>query len=147
MAKRRDETVLAEELAKTTDRLVVGEPVGPVEEELEGLVEMVAQLRTAVVSAPPSPEFAALLRERAVAELPTPQATVSERLQEIIGRLLGEEGFRRDFFAAPEGALRRAGIQLSAAEMAALKGMEPDELKEWMADLDERISKSGLMGG
>jgi RNA polymerase sigma factor (sigma-70 family) len=38
----------------------------------------------------------------------------------------------------------RAGIQLSSAEMAALKRMEPDDLKEWMADLDERISKSGL---
>jgi hypothetical protein len=147
MARRPDEARLAEELAQITGRLIAGEPAGRVEDEMRGLVEMVAKLRAAVAGVPLSPDFAARLRERALAELPVPQASISERLQEVIARLLGEEEFRQGFFASPEAALRRAGIQLSAAEMAALKAMEPEDLKEWMADLDERISKSGLTGG
>jgi hypothetical protein len=145
MTERRDETVLAEKLAEITDRLAVGEPVGPVEEgEQAALVETVVKLRAAIATAPPSPEFAARLREQALAALPAPQVTISERLREIIGRFLKDEDFRRGFLASPEAALRQAGVQLSNAEMAALKKMEPDDLKEWMADLDERISKSGL---
>jgi hypothetical protein len=144
MAKRRDETTLAEKLAEITDHLVAGESVGLVEEgELEALVETVIKLRAAIAT-PPSPEFAARLREQALAALPAPQVAVSERLREVIGRLLRDEDFRRGFLASPEAALQRAGVQLTAAEMAALKKMEPDDLKEWMADLDERISKSGL---
>jgi hypothetical protein len=100
--------------------------------------------RTAIVTAPPSPEFATRLREQALATLPAPQAVISERLREVINRLLRDDDFRQGFLISPETALQRAGIQLSSAEMAALKKMEPDDLKEWMADLDERISKSGL---
>ena len=145
MTERRDETTLAEKLAEITDHLVAGEPVGPVEEgEMAALVETVAKLRTAIVTAQPSPEFAARLREQVLAALPASQVTVSERWREVIGRFLEDEDFRRGFLASPEAALQRAGIQLSSAEMAALKKMEPDDLKEWMADLDERISKSGL---
>jgi hypothetical protein len=145
MTERRDETVLAEKLAEITDHLVMGEPVGLVEEgELEALVETVVKLCAVIATAPPSPEFAARLREQVLAALPAPQVAVSERLREVIGRLLRDEDFRRGFLASPEAALQRAGVQLTAAEMAALKKMEPDDLKEWMADLDERISKSGL---
>ena len=70
--------------------------------------------------------------------------TISEGLREVINHLLRDNDFRRSFLASPEATLQRAGIQLSSAEMAALKRMEPDDLKEWMADLDERISKFGL---
>lgn len=145
MTERRDETTLAEKLAEITDHLVVGEPEGPVEEgELAALVETVVRLRSVIATAPPSAEFAARLREQALAALPTPQMAISERLREVINRLLRDQDFRQGFLASPEAALQRAGIQLSSAEMAALKKMEPDDLKEWMADLDERISKSGL---
>lgn len=144
MTERRDETTLAKKLAEITDHLVAGEPVGPVKEgELAALVETVVKLRAATATAPPS-EFAARLREQALAALPAPRTTISERWREVIGRLLRDKDFRRDFLASPEAALQRAGIQLSSAEMAALKRMEPGDLKEWMADLDERISKSGL---
>jgi hypothetical protein len=145
MTERRDETALAEKLAEITDHLVAGEPVGAVEEgEMAALVETVAKLRAAMVTAQPSAEFAARLCEQALAALPAPETAISERLREVINRLLRDQDFRQGFLASPEAALQRAGIQLSSAEMAALKKMEPDDLKEWMADLDERISKSGL---
>lgn len=145
MTKRRDETVLAEKLAEMTEHLLAGELVESVQEgELKALVETVVKLRAAMVTAPPSPEFAAHLREQVLAALPVPQLAISERLREVISRLLREEDFRQGFLASPETALQQAGIQLSSVEMAALKRMEPDDLKEWMADLDERISKSGL---
>jgi hypothetical protein len=145
MTERRDEATLAEKLAEITDHLVADEPVGPVEEgELATLVETVAKLRATITTAPPSPEFAVRLREQALAALPAPPIAISERLREVINRLLRDEDFRRGFLISPETALRQAGLQLSSAEMAALKRMEPDDLKEWMADLDERVSKSGL---
>jgi hypothetical protein len=128
-----------------TDSMIAAEAVGPVGDgDLAGLVETVARLRAALCVAAPSPAFAASLGEQAVAVLPVPEAAASERLRRVIGRLLAERGFRRDFFAAPESTLEGAGILLSSAEMAALRRMEADGLQEWMADLDERISKSGL---
>lgn len=145
MTERRDEITLAEELAEITDHLLAGEPVGPVEkEELAALAETVVKLRATITTAPPSPEFTARLREQALAALPAPPTTISEGLREVINHLLRDNDFRRSFLASPEATLQRAGIQLSSAEMAALKRMGPDDLKEWMADLDERISKFGL---
>jgi hypothetical protein len=153
MTERGDEGVapevppdaLAESLAGMTDSLMAGEPVGLAEAgELPALGETVARLRTVLCVGPPSLEFATRLRERALAALAAPGVVISERLREVIARLVGEEAFRRDFLVAPETTLRRAGVQLSSVEMAALKRMEPDDLREWMADLDERISKSGL---
>ena len=145
MTERRDEITLAEELAEITDHLLAGQPVGPVEkEELAALAETVVKLRATITTAPPSPEFTARLREQALAALPAPPKTISEGLRAVINHLLRDNDFRRSFLASPEAALQRAGIQLSSAEMAALKRMEPDDLKEWMADLDERISKFGL---
>jgi hypothetical protein len=145
MTERGDERALAEGLAGMTDALMAGEPVGLVEDgELPALGETVARLRTVLCVGPPSPEFATRLRERALAVLAAPAVVISERLREVIARLVEDEAFRRDFLIAPETALRRAGVQLSSVEMAALKKMEPDALREWMADLDERVSKSGL---
>jgi hypothetical protein len=146
MTETQEETRLAEELANATDRLVAGESAEPLRGEAAGLVETAARLRAAVASEPPSPAFAARLRERALSELPAARPTAGERLQDLVARLLGEEDFRRSFFAAPEATLQRAGIRLSAAEMAALRSMEPEDLEEWASDLDERVSKAGLTG-
>jgi hypothetical protein len=136
---------LAFDLAAITDSMVAGEPVGPVRDgALAGLVETVARMREALGVAAPSPALAASLREQAVSALPAPSIAASERLRHVIGRLVAEKGFRGDFFAAPETTLAQAGIQLSSAEMAALMRLQADGLQEWMADLDERISKAGL---
>jgi hypothetical protein len=112
---------------------------------MAGLHETVIQLREVMVAPPPSAAFAARVEAQALAELPAPGQAAGGGLQEVIARLLGEEGFRKGFFAAPEDTLRQAGIQLTAAEMAALKEMEPEDLDDWFTDLDERISKSRLL--
>jgi hypothetical protein len=142
MAKRKDEKKKAEELATLTDRLLAGESLDP--QELEGLGGTVQRLRKSSQQSP-DPAFATRLRNLAMAALPKPAPSVSERLQAVISKLLGDEDFRTSFFASPEATLQRAGFQLSPAEIAALKEMEPENLQEWMTDLDERISKSGLL--
>ncbi len=145
MAKKKDEQTLANELAELTDRIFEGEQID-VENlgDLGDLAKTVQKLQTAS-QAEPDKAFAIRLRNLTLAALPQKKETVSERLQEVISRLIGDEEFRTNFFASPEATLQRAGFQLSPAEIAALKEMEPENLEEWLTDLDERISKSGLL--
>ena len=142
MVTKKDEQALAGELADLTDRLFAGEEVDA--DKLGDLAEAVQRLQAAS-QATPDPAFAVRLRNLAMAALPKKKETLSERLQEVINRLIGDEEFRTSFFASPEATLQRAGFQLSPAEIAALKEMEPENLEEWLTDLDERISKSGLL--
>lgn len=145
MSKKKDHTQLAEELAALTDRILAGEDLSLAEAGKLGAAAETIQRLKAAATAEPDPAFAIRARNLAVAALPKPKETVSERLQAVISRLIGDEEFRRNFFAAPENTLQRAGFQLSPAEIAALKEMEPENLEEWLSDLDERISKSGLL--
>ncbi len=145
MTKKDDQARKAERFTELTDRLLAGEQIDPAEaEKLAPLLETVANLN-ANAEAEPSPGLATRIRNLAMAELPGPKATISERLQEVIKRLIGDEDFRTNFFTAPESTLQQAGFQLTPAEIAALKEMEPENLENWMSDLDERISKSGLL--
>lgn len=149
MAKQGDKKSKIEELAAFTDRLTGGKRVKPVEDAaLRELTDMVAKIHEVAVDATPSVEFSARLRRQVFAELPEPipQPTFSERFKGVVARLLGEADFLESFFISPEKTLHRAGIQLSAVEIAALKEMEPENMGEWFSDLDERISKSGLGG-
>jgi hypothetical protein len=146
MAKKKDKQTLANELADLTDRIFEGEQIDA--ENLGDLSELAktVQKLQAASQAEPDPAFAIRLRNLSLAALPKKKKeTVSERLQEVISRLIGDEEFRTNFFASPEATLQRAGFQLSPAEIAALKEMEPEDLEEWLTDLDERISKSGLL--
>jgi len=148
MAKRKDEQTLAGELADLTDRIFASEQIDAATlgdaDQAGDLANTVQKLKTASQATPDS-AFAIRLRNLAMAALPRKKETVSERLNEVISRLVGDEDFRNNFFASPETTLQRAGYQLSPAEIAALKEMEPENLQEWMTDLDERISKSGLL--
>ncbi|MBL7162394.1 MAG: Franean1_4349 family RiPP [Anaerolineales bacterium] len=151
MAKRKDEQTLAGELADLTDRIFAGEQIDGATlgdagdaDQAGDLANTVQKLKTTSQTTPDS-AFAIRLRNLAMAALPQKKETVSERLNEVISRLVGDEDFRNNFFASPETTLQRAGYQLSPAEIAALKEMEPENLQEWMTDLDERISKSGLL--
>jgi len=145
MAKKKDEQKMANELADLTDRIFEGEKIDATDTgEVGNLGETVQKLKAAS-QATPDPAFAIRQRNLAMAALPKKKETVSQRLQEVIARLVGDEEFRNNFFASPESTLQRAGFQLSPAEIAALKEMEPENLEEWLTDLDERISKSGLL--
>jgi hypothetical protein len=145
MAKKKDKQTLANELADLTDRIFVGEQIEAENlGDLKDLAQTVQKLQTAS-QVEPDPAFAIRLRNLSMAALPRKKETVSDRLQEVISRLIGDEEFRTNFFSSPEATLQRAGFQLSPAEIAALKEMEPENLEEWLTDLDERISKSGLL--
>ena len=145
MTKKDDQARKAEQFAELTDRLLAGEQIDPAEAgKLAPLLQTVAKL-DATAQTEPSPGLATRIRNLAMAELSGPKATISDRIQEVIKRLIGDEDFRTNFFAAPESTLQQAGFQLTPAEIAALKEMEPENLENWMTDLDERISKSGLL--
>ena len=141
-----DEKKLAEELAIITDKMLAGElSLDEIEDDtLREKAAMITKIQKIVGIPKPSPSFASRLRKQVLNELPDSKAGVSEQLQRVIGRLLGDEEFRKNFFSSPETTIQRTGFQLSAVEMAALKEMEPEDMEEWFTDLDERISKSGF---
>ena len=66
-----------------------------------------------------------------------------EAIEELLDRWENDPAFRAEIRADPEGAVRQAGVQLDAREMAALRSVdwnEPDEV------LQARIASSGAGG-
>jgi hypothetical protein len=146
--KKKDEIKRAQELAELADRLLAGQKIDSTgDEAMDALVETLFDLMDVTDAPEPDPAFQIRARNLAMAALPKPQEkpSLSEQFQAVLARLLGEEDFRKSFFANPEETVRQAGFQLSPVEMAALKEMEPENLQDWMGDLDERISKSGFL--
>jgi hypothetical protein len=68
-----------------------------------------------------------------------------EHVQNIIGRAVSDPAFRALLFSDPGKAL--AGYELTDAEIAALRGLTPEQFDSHAADLETRISRSVLMGG
>ena len=60
----------------------------------------------------------------------------------VVEKLIGDEGFRKSFFADPEAALATAGLELSEVELAALKKVDQKCVDHFLADVDERLSKA-----
>jgi Ribosomally synthesized peptide prototyped by Frankia Franean1_4349. len=67
-----------------------------------------------------------------------------EHVQNIIGRAVSDPAFRALLFSDPGKAL--AGYELTDAEMAALRGLTPEQFDSRAADLETRTSRSTLMG-
>jgi len=88
MSKKKNPTQLAEELAALTDRILDGEEVSA-DPELGAAVETIQRLKVAA-TAEPDPAFAIRLRNLAMAALPRPKESMSERLQAVISRLLSD---------------------------------------------------------
>ncbi len=66
----------------------------------------------------------------------------AESVQQIIGRAIGDEAFRELLFSKPDQAL--AGFDLTADEIATLKGLKREEFDAAASDLEQRISKTFL---
>ncbi len=64
----------------------------------------------------------------------------TEAVQKIIGRALAEPSYRELLFNKPDEAF--VGLELTAEEMSALKGLKRDEFDAAASDLEQRISKS-----
>jgi hypothetical protein len=62
-------------------------------------------------------------------------------VEQAVGKLVTDEGFREAFFRDPGPASREAGLDLSRAEIAALFGIPRDALRTFCACLDDRICR------
>lgn len=67
-----------------------------------------------------------------------------ENVQLIIGRAVTDSEFRNALFADPDVAL--AGYELTDQETAMLKAIDAETLESFAGTLDDRISKSLVIG-
>ena len=67
-----------------------------------------------------------------------------QAIETILGKAVMEDEFRSTLFSDADSAL--AGYDLTAAESAALKGMDVEALENFAGVLDQRISKSIPIG-
>lgn len=70
----------------------------------------------------------------------------AEKIQRIIGMAATDEAFRESFFQDIDAACRSVGINLTPSELAALKSLREDAVREFANSLDERITKFFLTG-
>jgi hypothetical protein len=71
-------------------------------------------------------------------------------VEHLIGRLVTDEDFRRDFLADPRGILRGLvdrGTALSAAEVAALTATDAAVWQRAAQEIDPRLQKASLTDG
>jgi hypothetical protein len=68
-------------------------------------------------------------------------------VEHALGKLLTDEGFREAFFADPERAAFRAGLELSPTELDALRRLSPRALADLCACLDGRLCRLYVPGG
>ena len=67
-----------------------------------------------------------------------------EALQAVIGKAVMDSEFREALFADPDQALE--GYELTEEEVAALKAIDAETMESFAGSLDERISKSYVIG-
>ena len=71
-------------------------------------------------------------------------------IEHLIGRLVTDEEFRREFEADPDGVLRglvERGVALSGAEVAAVSATPAEVWRRAARDLDPRLQKVSLKRG
>ena len=64
-----------------------------------------------------------------------------EKIQRIIGMAVTIEDFRKSLFQDIVAACRGIGLSLTPKEIAALRNLKEDAVKEFANSLDERITK------
>jgi hypothetical protein len=71
-------------------------------------------------------------------------------VEQVIGRLVTDEAFRRRFEADPVAMLRETvegGVELTALELRALASLDPDLVERFADAIDPRIQKCACQGG
>jgi putative modified peptide len=69
-------------------------------------------------------------------------AKISEKQLQVLEKLIGDEEFRKSFFEDSEAALSQAGLELSGEELAGLKKLDQAAVDGFLADVEERLSKT-----
>lgn len=67
-----------------------------------------------------------------------------EAVQAVISKAVADDKFRETLFASPDKALQ--GYDLTEDEVAALKKIDAETMQSLAGTLDERISKSFVLG-
>jgi deoxycytidine triphosphate deaminase len=70
-------------------------------------------------------------------------AEISAGQLKVLERLIGDEELRISFFEDPDAAIAKAGIDLSGEELAALKKIDQAVIDGLLANVGERLSKTG----
>ncbi len=65
----------------------------------------------------------------------------AEKIQRIVGMAVTMEDFRKNLFQDIVAACRGIGLSLTPREIAALRNLKEDAVKEFANSLDERITK------
>jgi hypothetical protein len=68
-----------------------------------------------------------------------------EAVQNLIGRAVMDEAFRKLLFSDPDKAFQ--GYDLTSEEKTLLRNLDPDEVSNFAGKLDERITKVKLRMG
>lgn len=71
-------------------------------------------------------------------------------VENVIGRLVTDEGFRRRFAAAPRAALRELvarGVELNECELEALAAIDTRQLESFVETVAPSLQKVELQGG
>ncbi len=63
-------------------------------------------------------------------------------VEAAMGRLICDDAFRARFRADPQGAVREAGFDLTAYELAGLRAVNLSALERLAAMLDDRIRRA-----
>ncbi len=73
-----------------------------------------------------------------------------DHVEQVIGRLMTDEGFRRRFSQAPRAALENLvdrGMELNECELKALVAIDPRRVERFVETLHPCIQKVELQGG
>jgi len=62
-----------------------------------------------------------------------------QEMNELLGRMITDEQFRKQLMADPKAAVEQAGYELTSEQLA---GLETAQMGELVGAVDERVSKS-----
>jgi hypothetical protein len=66
-----------------------------------------------------------------------------EQMNELMGRMITDDDFRKELMADPKAAVEKAGYDLTSDQLAQL---EAPEMGELVGAVDERVSKRRVVG-
>jgi hypothetical protein len=108
-------------------------------DDISSLLETVRTISSVMQPKQPSEEFIARVSHAAQERLE--EQISMEKIERIIGMAVTDEDFRSGFFQDIVAACRSAGFDLTPREIAALRNLKEDAVKEFANSLDERITK------
>ena len=108
-------------------------------EDPKGLLKTIVSISSIIQPKEPSENLLKKVSDAALGKFDNQLST--EKIQRIVGMAVTMEEFRRGLFHDIVGACRSVGFSLTPKEVAALRNLREDAVKEFANSLDERITK------